>query len=229
MFSIVTVSCRPAVPCVPRTVVKPPSGMLADSEPAGGGGGGVVSSVENVSANGAPIAWPVASAIAAPSVNVCAVSGSSGATGRNVSSVLPPERPIVPGIGAPDGPVSSTLPAFAPDTVAGSMGSEKIATMAVDSATLVAPLAGVMDVTRGGSATSRRSSAASWRAAVSVTEPVPRSALCKSSAVSATAPTRAAATYSPPAPRDSATTGRVSDDTIAPATRRPPRRAHDRQ
>src|SRR6185295_15831357 len=86
-------------------------------------------------------------------VSVYATLGCSAAPGRSVSTLLPLPSDTDAAICEPSGPVSTTLPALAPLTDAGSIAREKRTTTGDDNGTFVAPSTGVIDVTTGAAAT----------------------------------------------------------------------------
>jgi hypothetical protein len=167
--------------------------MVAVMLPAGGGGGGAVSRLSKCATTGDGSARPAGFLKPVVTVMVYAVFAVNSAEGRNVALVLPADRLSAPDTTPPPGAVTTMAPAPAPVVLAGSIGSENVATMALDSATLEAPSAGVSAVIVGTCVNRRRSSGTSAPAAGTVVCAAPVSRVARSRAAIDTAPSFAIA------------------------------------
>ena len=119
---------------------------------------------------------------------VYAVFDCSEEVGRNVATELPADSVSPAGTTVPSAAESMMFAAFAPVTLAGSIGSENVTTTPASSETFVDPSDGRIEVTRGGCATRCRSSGSTSFWLAKVTAPVARSDRTRSFAVNVAAP-----------------------------------------
>src|ERR1043166_4267707 len=132
-FTIETVSCTPAAPCVPVIVARPAeSGIDAARLPAAGIDGGVVSRLVNCAVTSAGRCRPTRSVTPAPTRTVYVAFACRASVGRSVSTVSPFERLTLADTAQPATLVIRALPAFAPFTDAAAIGFEKRITMGLE-------------------------------------------------------------------------------------------------
>jgi hypothetical protein len=151
------------------TVVRPLLLGMSPDAPAGGGGGADVSSCRR---RPRPGLQRVAGCGAHGRAHAeYRVFEASGADGRKVATVLPLASAIVPARATLSGPAIANAPPLAV-TDAGSTSSLNVTTTGAPSGTLTASLAGEIDVTRGGCATSVMSAGTTAPAIVTAAMPL---------------------------------------------------------